>query len=89
MFKILNDILSFLLELIMLAAFAYVGFHWGEDPLMHDVLGMGIPLIMIIFWAKWMAPKSKSRFPFPWVQIITLILFEAAATALYVSGLRK
>lgn len=89
MLKILNDLLSFLLELAMLTAFAYAGFYGGTNPVLDYILGIGIPLLVIVFWAKWMAPKARNRLPFPWVQIVTLFLIEAGAAALYISGVTK
>lgn len=66
MIKVINEIFSFFLELAMLAAFAYGGFHFGDNRVMHYFLGIGIPVLVIIFWAKYMAPKAVSRLSIPW-----------------------
>ncbi len=89
MFKVLNDILSFLLELAMLVAFGYAEFHCTENTGLQYVLGMGIPVIIILFWAQWMAPKAKKRLPYPWLLIVTLFLFEAAALSLYLAEVKE
>lgn len=86
MIKALNDVVSFLLELTMLAAFAYAGFHVGNHKAVHYMLGIGIPVLVVIFWSKKMAPKAKKRLPYPWVLIVAFLLFEASAVALYFSG---
>src|SRR5699024_2607933 len=83
MLKAINDILSFLLELAMLVAFGYAGFQWTENNTLQYVLGIGIPVIIILFWAQCMAPKAKKRLLYPWLLIVTLFLFEAAAFGLY------
>lgn len=83
MIKSINEALSFFLELAMLAAFAYAGFHFGDQQWLHYLLGIGIPVLMIIFWAKRMAPKAQQQLPYPYLLIVTLILFEAAAFSLY------
>lgn len=83
MLETINDILSFLLELAMLASFAYAGFHWGVSMAMQYLLGIGIPIILILFWSQWLAPKAKRQLPFSWLLIVTLALFEAGALSLY------
>lgn len=89
MLKSINDLISFLLELAMLASFAYAGFHYGDSRAINYLLGIGIPVLVIVFWAKKMAPKAVKRFPYPWILIITLILFEASAAALLFAGVEK
>lgn len=85
----INLLISFILEIAMLAAFAYAGFHIGDRQWLQYVSGIGLPAIVIIFWAKKMAPKAQKRFPYPYILILTLILFELAALALYFSDVTK
>ena len=89
MLKIINEAFSFLLELAMLAAFTYAGFRVGSNQLAHYLLGIGIPLLVIIFWANYMAPKAANRLRTPWLQALTLVLFEASAVALYTVGVTQ
>lgn len=89
LFKILNDAISFFLELSMLAAFAYAGFHFGNRFAIQLLAGIGIPALVIVFWAKYMAPKAKKRLSFPWLHLVTFGLFEASAVALYCSGAQR
>jgi hypothetical protein len=86
MLKSINEAFSFLLELAMLAAFAYAGFHFGKIPAMHYLCGIGLPVLVIIFWAKKMAPQARNQFPYPLLLITTFVLFEASAIALYFAG---
>jgi hypothetical protein len=86
MIRSLNELLGFFLEIGMLAAFAYAGFHWGNNGIVHYLSGIGVPLLLIIYWAKYMAPKAPGRLLFPWLQIVSLLLFEASAMTLYFSG---
>lgn len=86
MLKAVNEAFSFFVELAMLAAFCYAGFHWGNTPLMRYVLGLGMPAVLIFFWAKKMAPKAPHRFGAPLLWIVSLLLFEGAALALFLSG---
>lgn len=65
MIRSLNQILSFLLELGMLAAFCYTGFHLAVSPGWQYGLGIGVPVIVLIFWAKKMAPKSPKQISYP------------------------
>lgn len=83
MVKVFNGLLSFMLELAMLAAFAFSGFHWSEGRIVPYLLGLGIPLLVILFWSKWMAPKSAGQLPFLWLLVVTFLLFESAAFSLY------
>lgn len=73
----------------MLAALSYSGFHYGDNPIMQYLLGIGIPVLIIIFWAKYMAPKAADRLSFPWFQLITFLLFESSAAVLYLSGITQ
>lgn len=89
MLKAINKIVSFFLELAMLAAFAYGGFHFEDNRIMHYLLGIGIPILLIVFWARYMAPKAASRLSFPWLYLVTFLLFEASAAVLYLNDITQ
>lgn len=84
--KLLNDLVSFLLELAMLGAFAFWGFHAGNGTMMKWLLGIGIPVLVVIFWSVFMAPRAGHRMTWPWLPIISLGLFLLSAAALYAAG---
>lgn len=86
MIRSLNQILSFFLELAMLAAFCYTGFHLAVSPVWQYILGIGVPVMVLIFWAKKMAPKASKQISYPGLLWISLLLFEAAAVALFFVG---
>lgn len=89
MLKSINKTISFILELAMLAAFGYAGFHIGSHKVIHYCWGIGFPLLVIIYWANFMAPKAPNRLPFPWLHLVTLWLFETSAMALYGTHITK
>jgi hypothetical protein len=84
--KAANLLWTFLLELCMLAALAYWGFTTGQNQILQIGLGIGAPLIVIILWGIWMAPKSPRRLRGKAYLALKLILFGAAAAALFVAG---
>jgi hypothetical protein len=84
--KIANLALSFFLELAMLAAFGYWGFVVPEGTLLKWLLGLGVPAVVIVVWALWLAPKAKQRLKAPWLLIAKLIIFGLATVALYSAG---
>jgi hypothetical protein len=84
--KAANLLLAFLLELFMLAAFAYWGFNTGPYALLHYVLGIGTPLIVAVIWGVWMAPSARRRLRGAAYLAVKVILFAAAAAGLYFAG---
>lgn len=81
MAKTLNLGVAFVIELCMLAAFAYWGFHdygWAVCII--------APVLAIIIWGLLAAPKASRRLPQPWLAILKLMLFGLAAVALYIAG---
>lgn len=84
--KFINLGLAFLLELAMLAGFAYWGVRTGQTTLMKVVLGAGIPLLVAIFWGVFMAPNSSTRVQGSAYLIAKIVLFLLASAALYMAG---
>lgn len=83
--KAINAALSFLLELCMLAAFAYWGFQ-NESPILKIILGIGVPVAIIAFWAIFMAPRSERRVAPTLRLMLQLIIFGASALVLAIAG---
>ncbi len=81
-----NLALSFLLELGMLAAFGYWGYHASDTIWIEIVLGSILPVAAASIWGVFMAPKAK----IPLRQIphllLALVLFGLATTALFASN---
>lgn len=86
LFRYLNMGLSFLLELLMLAALAYWGFTIGSDALSKGLLGLGAPLLAIIIWGLYNAPRAVRRLPTVPRILLELFMFTLAALALVHAG---
>lgn len=84
--KTANMGLSFLLELSLLAAFAFWGIQTGTGPAAKLLYGAGAPLLTAIFWGLFMAPKAARRVQNPWYTLIKVLLFALAALALAAAG---
>jgi hypothetical protein len=84
----INAPLAFTLELAMLAAYSYWGFHVGEIFALQLALGVGAPVLAIVVWAKYLAPRAAARLKMPWLVLVKAVLFGMAAYALYLSDQR-
>jgi hypothetical protein len=84
--KAANLAAAFILELCALGALAYWGFNASENPLIRLILGVGAPLIMIVIWGIFLAPKSSRHFKEPALSVAKLIVFGLAGAALAAAG---
>ncbi len=69
MLKIVNQILLFIVEMIMLGSFAYFGFQKGQTVLVKYGFGLGILGVVIALWSYWAAPTSGHRLEMPYLVI--------------------
>jgi hypothetical protein len=84
--KTANEVVRFLLELYMLAAFAYWGANTTDSTGVHILLAIATPLAGATIWGIWCAPRSGRRLP-PRRRIpLELTLFALAAIALAATG---
>ena len=83
--EIANMGLSFGVEVAMWFAFGYWGFSFDSTALSW-LLGIGVPLMTVVLWAIWAAPKSKTRLTQPRLVIFKMTLFVLAAVALLQTG---
>ncbi|HMB23714.1 MAG TPA: YrdB family protein [Anaerolineales bacterium] len=83
--KMLNLGVRFLLELCMLAAVGYWGFK-TQTGMMKIVLGIGLPVLLIVIWSLFVAPRAV--YPLHGVShmLLSLILLGSGAVALFASG---
>lgn len=78
--------LRFLLELAMLAAFAYWGFWAGSRLWESILLAVAVPAVVAVVWGSFMSPKARFPLPRPWHALVEIVLFGLAAAALFVAG---
>jgi len=85
-FKIINLLVRFLLELCILAIFGYWGFQTGSNTFMKILLGLGAPILFAMVWGTFLAPKSPMRLHEPWLFLLELVVFGLTCLALYSTG---
>ena len=83
-----NLALSFLLELCVLVALGYWGFQTGQGTIAKIGLGIGAPMLAVVVWALFGAPKSVWQLQGPWFLILRVVFFGSAAVALFAAGQR-
>ncbi len=85
-FALVNLALAFLLELAALAAFAVWGFGAYNNTLLNILLGIGVPLIVAVFWGLFMAPTARKRVSGVVYYVLQAIVFGLAALALWAAN---
>ena len=83
--RAINDLVRFLLELCAVAAACYWGFGI-TDGVLSWFLGIGAPVLIIMLWGAFVAPKAERRLPDPSRLIIELWIFAAASVGLAAVG---
>ncbi|HEX2993928.1 MAG TPA: YrdB family protein [Anaerolineales bacterium] len=83
--KTLNLGVRFLLELCMLAAVGYWGFA-TQTGLMKVVLGIGLPVLLIVIWSLFVAPRAVYPLHGMSHTLLSLILLGSGAVALFAAG---
>ena len=84
--RAINTGVSFLLELAMLVALGYWGFRTPESLWLKWALGIGAPLLVVILWGLFLAPKAGQRMGSTLGVTVSLCLFYLAALALFQTG---
>ena len=78
--------LRFVLELAMLAAFAYWGFTADAPFALRILLGVGAPVVAIVIWGAFIAPKAPRQLADPGRLALEVVLFGLASLALLMAG---
>ncbi|HTK08500.1 MAG TPA: YrdB family protein [Ktedonobacteraceae bacterium] len=84
--KNLNLALALLLELCVLVALGYWGFQTGQGMIAKIGLGLGAPIVAVIVWAIFGAPRSTRRLKGFGLLILRVLFFGAAALALFAAS---
>ncbi|MFB7241669.1 hypothetical protein CW362_00890 [Streptomyces populi] len=81
-----NEILAFVVELAALACLAWWGFSTGHGWLPHILLGVGTPLLAVVLWSLFAAPKARLRPGLPLVLLVKAVVLGGGAAAVYGVG---
>ena len=80
--KVANLAIRFLLEICVLISIGYWGFKTGSGWLLKIVLGIGVPLLIVVIWAMFGAPKSSMRLEGLLYLLLEVIVFSSGVAAL-------
>jgi hypothetical protein len=81
-----NAVLRFVLELCMLAAFAYWGSQATHSTPANVALAIATPVAAAVIWGIWLAPRSDRRLPERRRLPLEIVLFGLATAALAATG---
>ncbi|MEV8314922.1 YrdB family protein [Streptomyces sp. NPDC059900] len=81
-----NEVLAFLLELAALGFLSWWGFGAGHEGALRILLGVGTPLLAIVVWALFAAPKARLRPRLALVLVVKALVLGGGAAALYAVG---
>ncbi|QJW91049.1 YrdB family protein [Spirosoma taeanense] len=84
--KLINQVLAFSLELCMLYMLGAFGYQTGRSIGWKYALAIGLPLIAIVLWGYFAAPKSDHRLPFPYLTVFKLAMFSTTAFLWFKAG---
>ncbi|WNQ08822.1 YrdB family protein [Paenibacillus aurantius] len=86
--KAINLTIRFILELVILFALGYWGFHYDSEFIIQILLGLGLPLVAAILWGKIISPKATIKLPLLGVILTELLIFGAAFLCLLSDGFK-
>ena len=81
-----NELLAFLLELAAIACLGWWGFSVGHNEVVRVLLGVGTPVVAIVLWSLFAAPKARLRPPLPLVLVVKALVLGGSAAAVYGVG---
>ncbi len=82
-----NQLIYYLVELAMFASLGYVGHYANAYTLGKYLIALGLPLLAIILWGIFAAPRSAYRLEPPYRALFALALFGITAFLLFRFGL--
>ncbi|MFF9347032.1 YrdB family protein [Streptomyces sp. NPDC014734] len=83
---VINEGLAFLLEVAALAVLGVWGWRSAETMTMRLLLAVAAPAAAAVLWGLFAAPKARVRVPLAGVLTVKVLVFGAAAAALYAIG---
>jgi hypothetical protein len=86
MLRYVNQLVVFLLELVMFGALGFYGFQKGSGTTTKYALAVILPAIAVLLWGYYAAPKSSHRLPMPYLALFRGVFFLCAAYLLYECG---
>ncbi|WP_323377620.1 YrdB family protein [Streptomyces sp. RB17] len=78
--------MAFLLELAALGFLGWWGFGAGHEGVLRILLGLGTPLLAVVVWALFAAPRARWRPRLPLVLVVKALVLGGGAAALYGVG---
>ena len=78
--------LRFLTELALIVVLALVGVFASLPLAGRIVIGVAAPVLAMVIWGLWMAPRARRRLTDPLRLAAELVLFAVAAAALALTG---
>ena len=84
--KAINQLIQFMVEMAMLGAMGYSGFHLGKTPVAKFALAFVLLSVVVVLWWLFAAPKAPHRLKLPARLFFKLALFLIAAWLLFLSG---
>jgi hypothetical protein len=76
----------FILEMVALVALFLFGISLSDQLLIQILLGLGVPLLAVMVWGLFVAPKAKRRLPDPARLTVELSVFGAGVLAFVLTG---
>jgi uncharacterized protein DUF2568 len=86
MIKSLNQIVVFILEIIMLFSYGYFGMRMQWNSSSRVVFTILFLSGAIILWSIFAAPKSRHRLKMPYLPIFRMLMFSLSAFLFFQSG---
>ena len=83
LFRNANLGLRFILELCLLAALAYSGFHIVNHGLLSWIIAITAPLAATSLWSIFIAPRAKRQLAHPFRLALELFLFGVSIAGLW------
>ncbi|MEU7056205.1 YrdB family protein [Streptomyces sp. NPDC046197] len=81
-----NEVLAFLIELTALVCLGWWGFGAGHEGAVRILLGAGTPLLAVVVWGLFAAPRARLRPRLPLVLLVKAVVLGGGAAALGAVG---